>query len=207
MKQRGPIAARNSAIPAVTVQREFLVAPGRAPAPLEEIMVDAQTSPRRLMTVLTVVLAATLASGAAHASTIRETSAGAERATTAARSMWINLVNFSFGGYGLQRQGMGLGGGIWSYGGASVPPEYVAAGTSVAFGSESDGFMTGTDGWVTYATTRADGATKGQFTLRWSNPFFGRNSVGCDVPAGIFCGVSDTSGNNATVTVTVWSLP
>jgi hypothetical protein len=58
--------------------------------------------------------------------------------------------------------------GVWS---GSQPPSRIAPGGNASFGSESDGFMTGTEGHATYAI----GDTGAKLTLYWNNPFVGAN--------------------------------
>jgi hypothetical protein len=140
--------------------------------------------------------------GAGSASAVTPTHPGHANvavAATAARSMTIHLTNFLLiHPQQLNRTGMGLSHGIWEGNGALVPPESLPYGVTATFGSESNGFMTGTEGYVTY------GSTLGDITLRWDNPYIGRNSVTCNAPAGVQCFTSDTSGNNADVHVTVF---
>ena len=123
----------------------------------------------------------------------------------AARSFLITVQNFT--GKLWQRSNLGLSGGEWSNGGGLVPPEQIlkisldddgnAIPGVVQFGSESDGFATGTEGFVQYESDI------GTFYIGWNNPFVGSNGFGVAVPDGFRAEYGDISGNNANVTVTI----
>ena len=66
---------------------------------------------------------------------------------------------------------------------------------TVSFGSESDGFATGTEGFVVYASDVGD------FRIGWDNPFIGSNGFGIATPPGFGGSHTDESGNNANVEV------
>ncbi|MBW5481926.1 Crystal protein ET79 [Streptomyces bambusae] len=85
--------------------------------------------------------------------------------------------------------------GVWD---DATPPEQIAGGATVSWGSHSSGFMTGTEGYAVY-----DLGTAGAATIRWNNPFAGGNSYSCSVPDGYTCSRSGGGGNNATVTFTI----
>ncbi len=53
------------------------------------------------------------------------------------------------------------------------PPALIPRGGSATWKSSTAGFMTGTEGTVTYAV----GSTGGSFAVAWDNPFIGENSV------------------------------
>ena len=95
-----------------------------------------------------------------------------------------------------------LGSGIWT----QQPPESIPPGGTVLWGSESNGFMTGTSGHVTYEFDFSTWYSAKYFTIYWNNPYVGSNSYavktfGID---GMFHIVrSGGSGNNAQVTFTL----
>lgn len=123
----------------------------------------------------------------------------------AARSFSITVQNFT--GKVWKRSNMGLSHGEWSNGGGAVPPEVIdrltldAEGNAkpgvVQFGSESDGFATGTEGSVEFKSDL------GLMHIGWNNPFVGSNGFGVGLPDGYRADYGDISGNNAGVTITI----
>ncbi len=121
----------------------------------------------------------------------------------AARSFFITIQNFT--GRVWQRSGLGLAHGIWSNNDALIPPEQLQRITLdndgnaipgvVQFCSESDGFATGTEGFVEYQSD------VGILHVGWDNPFVGSNGFGVNVPDGFTNTFGDISGNDANVTV------
>jgi hypothetical protein len=75
------------------------------------------------------------------------------------------------------------------------PPFTITAGETVTWQSESDGFMTGTEGSVRYGI----GTNGGEFTLHWDNPFVGHNSYDEQAPPGWTLLRSGGPGDNASV--------
>jgi hypothetical protein len=114
----------------------------------------------------------------------------------AKRSTGITLHNFT--SLELRRKDFGLSHGIWQNGEQAVPPEKIGPGQKAWFGSESDGFATGTEGYVLYTSDRGD------FHVGWDNPYMGGNGFGVDVPRGFKESNSDISGNNSNVNVFVY---
>ncbi|MFF4498072.1 Crystal protein ET79 [Streptomyces sp. NPDC001546] len=112
----------------------------------------------------------------------------------AARSTAVRVVNNS--GTLLARTGAGLSHGIWT--GNSLPPSLIGPGASATWESESEGVMTGTEGYANY--TMAGGGT---VSIRWDNPFSGSNKYQCQVPAPHRCTTSGGGGDNAYVTFAV----
>jgi hypothetical protein len=110
------------------------------------------------------------------------------------RSVWIEVVN---GFDNLTRKDYGLSGGDWSNNESATPPEQIRNRTRASFGSESHGVGTGTAGWATYDSP--DGEVK----IAWSNPTLGANSLDVDVPGSAQSSVTDISGDNASVTITL----
>eukprot|EP01084_Bolivina_argentea_P045674 84075_1 len=108
----------------------------------------------------------------------------------ASRSVVVVFHNIST--FRLNRTNEELDHGAW----AVLPPEFIEANHHVTFGSESDGFMTGTQGTVTYFIIDGPGSV----LLRWDNPYSGGNSYSQSAPKGFDCIHSGGGGNNANVT-------
>ncbi|MFF1482794.1 Crystal protein ET79 [Streptomyces sp. NPDC058301] len=111
-------------------------------------------------------------------------------AVAAVRSTKVILTNDS--GRSLARTGASLSHGVWSDN--SLPPSLIIPSATGIWTSESDGFMTGTEGRVTY--TMSEGGT---VSISWNNPFAGSNSYNCTVPVGFVCDRWGGGGNNARV--------
>jgi hypothetical protein len=118
--------------------------------------------------------------------------------TAAARSTKVKLINDS--GTNLVKTWDELAHGCWTTG--MLPPDNVPSSGHPMWQSESCGFMTGTEGKVTYAI-----AGGGEIRLHWKNPFVGSNSYSCSVPAPYQCSRQGGGGNNAEVTFHVWKNP
>ncbi|MFJ8471138.1 aegerolysin family protein [Kitasatospora sp. NPDC094011] len=86
--------------------------------------------------------------------------------------------------------------GIWSDN--QLPRGNIPPGRSGSWQSESDGFMTGTEGEVQYLLAGA-----GNVTVHWNNPYTGSNSYSCTAPAHYTCSRTGGGGDNATVAFTV----
>ncbi|MEV0413186.1 Crystal protein ET79 [Streptomyces sp. NPDC050448] len=112
----------------------------------------------------------------------------------AARSTVVRVINNS--GTLLARTGAGLSHGIWT--GNNLPPSLINPGANTSWESESEGVMTGTEGYANY--TMAGGGT---VSIRWDNPFSGSNKYQCQVPAPHRCITSGGGGDNAFVTFAV----
>jgi Aegerolysin len=81
------------------------------------------------------------------------------------------------------------------------PPQDIQPGELKGFQSESDGFMTGTEGWAKYETVDASNNGFGMVYVYWDNPYYGRTYFGLDkdfndVKAD--CDVDDSSGGGST---------
>ncbi|MYQ48944.1 Crystal protein ET79 [Streptomyces sp. SID4985] len=120
--------------------------------------------------------------------------AAVARTASAARSTRVTLTNYS--GRSFVRTGASLSHGIWSEN--TLPPSLINPSDSGSWQSESDGFLTGTEGRATY--TMSGGGT---VSVGWDNPFSGHNSYSCDVSAGFACDRVGGDGDNARVTFTV----
>ncbi|MFJ1753819.1 aegerolysin family protein [Kitasatospora sp. NPDC088134] len=120
----------------------------------------------------------------------------------ASRSTRVNLINNS--GQILGRTDAGLDHGIWTVRNTStgahtlMPPSLINPSGHAFWQSESDGFMTGTEGHASYVM-----AGVGTVSISWDNPFSGSNSYSCNAPTKHTCVRSGGSGDNATVTFTV----
>eukprot|EP01084_Bolivina_argentea_P045675 84077_1 len=110
----------------------------------------------------------------------------------ASRSVGVLFKNMST--FRLQRTNEKLVHGFWTDN--MIPPEYIEATAAVYFGSQSDGFMTGTEGTVTYLMINGPGSV----ILNWDNPYSGGNSYSQSAPKGFDCIHSGGGGNNANVT-------
>ncbi|MFD8979027.1 Crystal protein ET79 [Streptomyces sp. NPDC059564] len=115
-------------------------------------------------------------------------------AVTPVRSVRVKVVNGS--GTLLARTGAELKWGIWS--GDSLPPSLINPNARADWQTESEGFMTGTEGSAEYVL-----AGGGKVVFRWNNPFSGSNSYACEVPATHSCATAGGGGKNAEVVFTV----
>lgn len=96
----------------------------------------------------------------------------------------------------MHRTYMKLDHGAWCEN--SSPPETIAAHESGQWCSESDGFMTGTEGTVHY---HLDG--EGTVKVHWDNPYSGSNSYKYSAPKNFEIEKDGGSGDNARVTFTL----
>ncbi|GGX14637.1 aegerolysin family protein [Aquimarina muelleri] len=87
--------------------------------------------------------------------------------------------------------------GVWSSN--QYPPSTISANSDGSWMSESDGFMTGTEGTVTYQLPNGIGS----IVITWDNPYVGSNSYSMKAPAGFEINKSGGSGDNAVVTFTL----
>jgi hypothetical protein len=122
----------------------------------------------------------------------------------AARSVLVNLQNQTT--QTLTRMNFGLRGGIWSSGpnGQMVPPEQIPPQKNSTWQSESNGFMTGTEGFADYEIG-SGGDPKQIVSLIWKNPFRSKNSYpsSISIPNNYRLEKTDGQGNNAAVTFTL----
>ncbi|MFJ9690834.1 aegerolysin family protein [Kitasatospora sp. NPDC101183] len=114
----------------------------------------------------------------------------------AARSTHVILQNRTVSK--LDRTSSSLKHGTWTEN--MLPPDAVFPMSNGAWQSESNGFMTGTEGKAVF---NADGETTVE--ISWNNPYSGSNSYGCKVNTdkGYRCYWNGGSGDNAYVTFTV----
>lgn len=88
----------------------------------------------------------------------------------AARSVTVILTNES--SVPLWLSDAGLSHGEWDV----SPPAAVNPGLIAAWTSQSDGFLTGTQGWANFNV--GDGSN-GTLNINWDNPYYGGNSYSC----------------------------
>ena len=86
--------------------------------------------------------------------------------------------------------------GAWSQN--LYPPENIAPNGTGTWESQSDGFMTGTEGTATYMLGNV-----GDVTVDWENPFAGSNKYSSSAPNGYELSHSGGGGDNANVTFTL----
>jgi Aegerolysin len=117
----------------------------------------------------------------------------------AARSVYIDIVNLA-GSW--NRSNAGLSHGAWGDNEGFVPPEIIVRPTvdddgnvspgTAAFESESDGFMTGVQGFVEYVKKGTDGTLR----IDWDNPYLGANSFSVTAPEGVRATYEQHGGND-----------
>ena len=141
---------------------------------------------RLLAGTLLIALGVLVISPAAHAAPL----------ATAARSVSVTFRNNTT--HNLTMRYSEVFSGVWRL----RPRIYVSPSQEIYWGTESNGFMTGTSGAVMYDMD--DGK---HFTVKWSNPYVGSNTYtfsGTALGAGGFkITRSGGSGNNAQVTLTL----
>ncbi|MET9415556.1 hypothetical protein ABZY03_15490 [Streptomyces klenkii] len=115
----------------------------------------------------------------------------------AARSTQVKFHNGT--GCQLNRQSHGLDHGIWTQG--QEPPATVYNTWDVSWQSESNGFMTGTEGSVTYRTSNCEEDWRNDRTIRfhWNNPYVGGNGYDTDGTDNTFRKVIEGGGGNNAV--------
>ncbi len=107
-----------------------------------------------------------------------------------ARSVTMQIVNKT--AVELNRTNASLSHGEWSSN--RYPQSSIGGNTkSALFESQSDGFLTGTQGTVSY----------GDFTFNWDDPYSGGNSFSYSVPPAYKCSQSVSGDDNATV---IWTI-
>ncbi|MFD3662791.1 GDSL-type esterase/lipase family protein [Streptomyces sp. NPDC058659] len=92
--------------------------------------------------------------------------------TGAARSIGVSFVNLT--GCDLTLEWHALPHGIWT----ATPPDLISREQGAAWGSESSGLATGTEGNIRYVTRNCleTSDNNRQVQLHWNNPFIGSNS-------------------------------
>jgi hypothetical protein len=116
---------------------------------------------------------------------------------SAARSVWVIIRNNSK--YQLTAPQSYLTSGVWTV----KPNAVIQPGQESGFGSESNGFMTGTHGYVMYGVSNGQ-----QLSFLWTDPYAGSNSYslslgGLPYNGKIWVTRSGGGGNNAVVVITI----
>jgi hypothetical protein len=119
----------------------------------------------------------------------------------AARSYWIQVTNYTGQTLQLDRSRTDLPHGQWSDDGSDYPPQTIDNPDTGKWGSESDGFMTGTEGRATYTSSAGD------FVIYWDNPYVGADETSVQTPPGITATKEDSKGDNATLQVVLHPTP
>jgi len=118
----------------------------------------------------------------------------------ASRSVLVDFQNQT--SQTLTRTNFGLEGGIWSSGpnGQMVPPDQIPPNTNVTWQSESNGFLTGTQGFANYQIA---GNSSQTVAVTWDNPYAGSDSYTgvCSPPYAL--DPLGGEGDNATVIYTL----
>ncbi|MEV5575084.1 hypothetical protein AB0L06_34025 [Spirillospora sp. NPDC052269] len=146
---------------------------------------------------------AVLTSSPAHADQRAHADRG-EVSAQAARSTAVTFVNQS--GCNASLWSADLAHGMWT----GYPANWMMTNVTGTWASESNGFMTGTEGTVVYGLSSCeDPAREGAWvTMRWDNPYVGSNSYSEDVQAlngaNLHLTHSGGSGNNAEVKWILW---
>ena len=110
-----------------------------------------------------------------------------------ARSVNVFVLNTTDKSLTLVTNSQNLDHGEWSSG--RYPPTVIPAGGFGSWASESKGFMTGTEGNVSY-TVQDTGKTA---VFYWNNPYAGGNSYSAGGPPGFKVTWVGGEGDNATV--------
>jgi len=107
--------------------------------------------------------------------------------TPSARTVDFWLQNRTGWTFGIVRSH--LNHGVWD----TAPPVWIGPWEWTCWRSVSNGFLTGTQGWVTYEAAGSGGAVR--MTLVWNNPFYGGNSFECRPPTNHECPGRPGSGD------------
>ena len=126
------------------------------------------------------------AAGTAHAAAPRPTASNPH--TQAVREVNVVFVNYTV--TPLTRAGGVLDHGEWNM----FPPEQIQGLSRAYWGTESNGFATGTEASINYGTPF------GNVWVHWNNPFVGENSFDCITPPGLSCVSLGGGGSTADVT-------
>ena len=117
---------------------------------------------------------------------------------SAARSVWVVVRNNSK--YPLSIGNSYITSGIWTV----QPNAVIQSGQESGFGSESNGFMTGTHGSLTYNVSNGQ-----HFSFTWTNPYYGSNTYSSVLSTFSYANSkvvmtrTGGSGNNAVVVITI----
>jgi len=112
----------------------------------------------------------------------------------AARSVQIQFTNAT--DFPLNLIASHLCHGKWTNDGAK-PPQQVAARSMVSWESQSDGILTGTQGWVKYKLAPSSGNNE-QVLVSWDNPYVPATGTPWIVPSESIYNISPPCGNDST---------
>jgi hypothetical protein len=114
----------------------------------------------------------------------------------AARSTKVTLINYTE--KKLRKVESRLLHGIWT----TEPPRKVDPHDTAQWESESNGIMTGTEGWVEYEVGNDTEVAR----IHWNNPYIGKNTYSHSEPAGVQIEYKGGVGDNASVTFSIRAL-
>jgi hypothetical protein len=124
-------------------------------------------------------------------------------AQAAVRSTTVLLINST--GCDLNLAGYALAHGIWTM----EPPQYIDPGTQVSWASESNGFMTGTEGYARFTTSDCANPALRRKVVRvhWANPFLGSSSYdSAETDPAFTVPYNGGTGNKTSVTFTAKAI-
>ena len=142
-------------------------------------------APRRRLRLVAAMLAVlTLGSaGPAYAA-----SPGAGRIGLSA-ARWVEVTFENITGEFLTKFSESIEDGKWNV----HPPKVIVGFDTQIWGTESNGFLTGTEASVTYRVWDQD------VYIYWNNPYFGGNTYYCVPPRHMICNISGGGGRGARV--------
>lgn len=126
--------------------------------------------------------------------------------SNSARSVIVHLQNTWY--CTLELASKSLSHGVWIKGGQ--PPAVIAPGATGTFGSESNGFMTDTEGWAVYNLEQCDDPAYNNAWVHvyWDNPYVGADSFSAYGPGHIIgVGNYQLVGDNAETSAWYWLNP
>lgn len=147
---------------------------------------------RQLVGLAAGIVVFTLAAGASNVSA----------AQASARSTDVQFLNQT--GCDLNRIDYGLAHGEWW----AYPPESMDSYTKATWVSESNGFLTGTEGYVKFKTSDCHNPNNKRkiVQVHWANPYIGANSYDYDGTDPAFL-VPHTGGGGNNALVTFYAKP
>ncbi|MER2471893.1 toxin [Photorhabdus laumondii] len=126
----------------------------------------------------------------------------------AARSVICIVENYSSKKLSLNQSSLNLSHGIWD----SYPPTRINKSTNQGPGyakweTESDGFMTGTQGRCAYQFYDDNIGDIFNIYISWDDPYIGNDSFGISTDSDVISvKYNSADGNNATVTYTIYDV-
>ncbi len=131
------------------------------------------------------------------------------------RSVTVHFINNSNFTLTVVNAGLASKEGKWD----SAPPAHIAPHTTVTWKSQSSNFLRGVEGAATYRIEGFVGTApsvglppplaplaKSLLAVSWDNPEVGNNTFNCTAPAPLKLEKSGGSGNDSTVTFTLWPV-